>query len=193
MLTAGKRPAAFIDRDGVINRDTGYVFRIDDFHLLPGVPEGLRCLQEAGFALVLVTNQAGIARGYYSEEQFELLTLHMVKLLQAEGISFTGIYYCPHHPNGIIEAYSTTCNCRKPSPGMLMLAAEELNLDLSTSVLIGDKRSDIEAGRAAGVRYTIVVQSGHAVSTEDSLYADACLPDLASAARELAKITAARR
>ncbi len=188
-MTAGKRPAAFIDRDGVINRDTGYVFRIDDFHVLPGVPEGLRCLQEAGYALVLVTNQAGIARGYYTEDQFERLTAHMEKLLEAEGISFAGIYYCPHHPDGIVEAYSTVCDCRKPSPGMLMLAAEELRLDLSASVLVGDKRSDIEAGRAAGVSRAIIVQSGHPVRTEDAQYADACLPDLASAARELTKHT----
>jgi D-glycero-D-manno-heptose 1,7-bisphosphate phosphatase len=189
MLTAGKRPAAFIDRDGVINRDTGYVFRIDDFHVLPGVPEGLRCLQGAGYALVLVTNQAGIARGYYTEDQFERLTAHMENLLKAEGIFFAGIYYCPHHPDGIVETYSTVCDCRKPSPGMLMLAAEELCLDLSASVLVGDKRSDIEAARAAGVRRAIIVQSGHPVRTEDARYADACVPDLVSAARELTKHT----
>ena len=180
-----KRPAAFIDRDGVINRETGYVFQIDEFQMLPGAVDGLQRLQDAGYLLVLVTNQAGIARGFYTQKHFERLSEHLENLLRAEGISFAGIYHCPHHPDGAVERYRVVCNCRKPAPGMLLRAAEELELDLAASVIVGDKRSDIEAGRAAGVGCSIIVRSGHPLTAEDAQFADACLPDLAAAARAI--------
>jgi len=176
------RPAAFLDRDGVINEERGYVHRVEDLVLLPGVIEGLSALQRAGYVLVVVTNQAGIARGYYSTSQYEAFTSHMTKQLAAQGIQLDAVYHCPHHPDGIADESRLDCECRKPRPGMLRRAAVELDLDLARSVMIGDKRSDVEAGRAAGVRLVALVQSGHAVCAGDAAVADVLLPGLREAA-----------
>lgn len=179
------RAAAFIDRDGVINRELGHVHRVEDFELLPGVVEGLARLQAAGMVLVVVTNQAGIAKGLYDEAQYQRLTGHMRGLLADRGVRLAGVYHCPHHPKATVAAYRQVCECRKPAPGLLLQAAADLGLDLAASVLVGDKRSDIEAGRAAGVGRCVLVESGHAVPPEDAAAADACLPDLDAAARWL--------
>lgn len=179
---AKPRRAAFIDRDGVINEERGHVHRDEDFILLPGVVTGLLRLQQAGYALVVVTNQAGIAKGLYDEARYLDLSAHMRDLLAHEGVRLEGVYHCPHHPEGSVERYSRSCDCRKPQPGMLLRAAVELDLALPASVLVGDKASDIDAGRAAGVGRCVLVRSGHAVSQADMQAADACLPDLAEAA-----------
>lgn len=176
------RPAAFIDRDGVINVERDYVHRIEDFELLPGAIPGLRTLQQAGYALVVVTNQAGIARGYYTEADFERLTAHMRHLLEAEGIQLTAVYHCPHHPSAGLGELRVDCDCRKPAPGMLLRASRELDLSLTTSVLVGDKGSDIEAGRRAGLARCVLVRSGHAPGDDAMAAADATLDDLAQAA-----------
>lgn len=168
-----RRPAAFIDRDGVINREREYVYRIEDFELVPGAIEGLRRLHEAGYALVVVTNQAGIARGLYTEADFQQLSSHMWRLLKGEGIDLAGIYHCPHHPTAGQGEYRRDCDCRKPAPGMLLRAAADLDLDLSRSVMVGDKRSDAEAGRAAGIREAVLVRTGHGLSEDDERYASA--------------------
>jgi D-glycero-D-manno-heptose 1,7-bisphosphate phosphatase len=148
----GQVAALFLDRDGVINRDAGYTHRIEDFHLLPGVVETLRWFQSKGSRIIVITNQAGIAKGYYSEEQFHTLTAHMRTLLGSSGIVVTDVLYCPHHPEGSIPAYATACSCRKPQPGMILEAAERHQIDLTRSCLVGDKPSDLEAGRRAGIR-----------------------------------------
>jgi D-glycero-D-manno-heptose 1,7-bisphosphate phosphatase len=179
------RPAAFIDRDGVINAELNYVSRIEDFHVLPGVVSGLRRLAEAGYALVVVTNQAGIARGKFDEPAFHRLTDHMLEHFAAQGVQFAGVYHCPHHPQGLIDRFRLDCNCRKPAPGMLLRAAAELGLDLSRSVLVGDKLSDTAAGRAAGVRRTVLVESGHALPADSARFADHQCADLDHAARWL--------
>jgi D-glycero-D-manno-heptose 1,7-bisphosphate phosphatase len=176
------RPAAFIDRDGVINEERDYAWRTEDFHLLPGAVAGLQRLQAAGFALVVVTNQAGIGRGYYTEGDFAHLTAHMRALLADQGVALAGVYHCPHHPSAGLGAYRQDCDCRKPRPGMLLRAAQELGLDLPRSVLVGDKLSDIEAGRAAGVRHAVLVTSGHALSATERAAADAVCSGLDSAA-----------
>jgi D-glycero-D-manno-heptose 1,7-bisphosphate phosphatase len=182
-MAAELRPAAFIDRDGVINAELEYVFRIEDFHVLPGVVAGLRQLAELGYALVVVTNQAGIAKGLYDEADYQALTAHMRQLFWREGIHFAGIYHCPHHPQGTVERHAVTCDCRKPAPGMLLTAAREQGLDLARSVLIGDKVSDVHAGRAAGVRATVLVESGHALPDDALAFADHRCADLEAAAR----------
>ena len=179
---ADLRPAAFVDRDGVINEERDYVHRVDDFVLLPGALEGLARLNAAGYPIVVVTNQAGIARGYYDERAFALLSHHLRQLLVAEGITLAGIYHCPHHPTAGIGPNRVACDCRKPKPGMILKAARDLKLDLHGSVMIGDKRSDIEAARNAGVGTAILVSSGHAVTSEDRACATVCCEGLREAA-----------
>ena len=144
-------PAAFIDRDGVLNDDLGYVGRIADFHWLPGAITALGELQRAGFALVVVTNQSGIGRGRYSWDDFERLSAHIDAELAAHGIALAGTYACPHHPQAALARYRRVCDCRKPQPGLILQASAALHLDLQASCLFGDKASDIEAGRRAGV------------------------------------------
>ena len=138
------KKAAFLDRDGVINVDHGYVGKIEDFSWCDGVFEGLLRLKELGFELVIITNQSGIARGYYSEADFKRLTKWMLTGLEKQGISVLKVYHCPHAPE-------LGCECRKPKPGMILKAASELEIDLKNSILIGDKDSDIAAGLSAGV------------------------------------------
>ena len=147
----GGAKAAFIDRDGVINEDRGYVARIEDFVFLPGAIEGLKGLQDAGYLLVIITNQSGIARGYYTEGDYERLTQHMLAELARHGVHVAAVEHCPHLPDAPVVAYRQDCDCRKPKPGMILRAARRLGTDLSRSILIGDKDSDIEAGRAAGI------------------------------------------
>ncbi len=154
-------PAAFIDRDGVINEDRGHVHRIEDFFFLPGAISGMQLLQEMGYKLVIITNQAGIAKGMYSEQDFELLNNAMIKTLSKNGIEISGTYYCPHHPSGIIDRLTIRCNCRKPNPGMIIKATKELNLRLENSILIGDNCSDINAGIKAGVALNILIRPNY--------------------------------
>jgi D-glycero-D-manno-heptose 1,7-bisphosphate phosphatase len=177
-----RRCAAFIDRDGVINEERHYVHRVEDFVLLAGALNGMLRLQEAGYLLIVVTNQAGIGHGLYSTEQFEALTAHMMRLTQAAGVDVKAVYHCPHHPQAAVDRYRMACECRKPAPGMLLTAARDFALDLSCSVMIGDKRSDIEAGRAAGVGRCVLVTSGHEVTHADRQAASFCTPDLDTAA-----------
>jgi D-glycero-D-manno-heptose 1,7-bisphosphate phosphatase len=181
-MVAELRAAAFIDRDGVINVDRHYVHRIEDFEVLPGVVQGLRLLAQQGFALVVVTNQAGIARGLYTLDQYLVLTQHMRSVLATQGVQLDGVYHCPHHPEGRVAAFTGDCSCRKPSPGMLLQAAAELHLDLSRSVMIGDKPTDAAAGKAAGVRLTVLVESGHVLPTDCTELADQKCADLLEAA-----------
>jgi D-glycero-D-manno-heptose 1,7-bisphosphate phosphatase len=141
----------FLDRDGVINRDAGYVWRWADFEFIPGAPEAMRKLRLAGHALVIITNQSGIARGYYSNDDFLRLTAQMLEALAVYGVDVLGVYHCPHHPSGSVSSFAVSCDCRKPAPGMILRAAAEHDLDLVASVFIGDKRSDMVAAAAAGV------------------------------------------
>jgi D-glycero-D-manno-heptose 1,7-bisphosphate phosphatase len=174
--------AAFIDRDGVINEDKEYVHKIDQFKLIPGVISGLHLLHQGGYKLIVVTNQSGIARGLYSEQMVEILHQHMSMILESNGIELDSIYYCPHHPSGSIPEMAIYCYCRKPKPGMLIRAAQELDLDLEESIIIGDKLSDIQAGRSAGVKTKILVKSGHVVSSDAALQADLLADNLLDAA-----------
>ncbi len=177
--------AVFLDRDGVINYEKEYVGRIEDFDFIPGVPQALKKIQSLGFVLFIITNQAGIARGYYSEKDFDILTHHMLDRLMDFGVEVKKVYYCPHHPVHGKEEYKIDCTCRKPSPGMILKAIDEFQVDISRSVLIGDKLSDLEAGKQAGVGTKILVRSGHPISAEAENAADITLTDLSEAARRL--------
>jgi len=178
------RSAVFLDRDGVINRECGYVHDVDDFHFIDGVFDACLAMIKAGYRLIVITNQAGIARGYYTEDDFHHLTKWMLGEFKQHGIKIDDVYYCPHHPIHGVGEYRRDCGCRKPAPGMILRAAKEHSLDLRRSVLIGDKATDIEAGRAAGVGCCILVLTGHSLDAADTERADkvfADLGDLASA------------
>lgn len=144
-------PALFLDRDGVINRDDAYVHRADAFDFVPGVFELARAAARMAMPVVVVTNQAGIARGLYGEADFAALTHWMCERFLAEDAPITRIYYCPHHVDAQIDGYRLACACRKPEPGMILAAAGDLQLDLGRSLLVGDKASDMAAGARAGV------------------------------------------
>lgn len=151
------RKALFLDRDGVINVDHGYVHKPEDTEWMPGIFELCAKVQREGYLLVVVTNQAGIARGYYSVEEFLAYTQWVHEQFAARGAPLTATFYCPHHPDAGIGVSRTDCNCRKPAPGMLIAAQCELKLDLKASLFIGDKSSDIEAGHAAGVKLNLLL------------------------------------
>jgi histidinol-phosphate phosphatase family protein len=145
-----ERPAVFLDRDGTVMEDVGYPRDPDAVRLLPGAAAALRELHEAGFALVIVSNQSGLARGIITAEQARAVHERFVALLAAEAVAIDAYRYCPHGPDA-------GCACRKPAPGMLLDAARELGVDLTRSVMIGDRASDLEAGRAAGCPTTILI------------------------------------
>ena len=174
--------AVFLDRDGVINLDTGHVGNIQDFVLIAGVVDAMRLLQNSGLKLIVATNQSGIARGYYSEADFLRLTEHMRDRFGEFGITIDGVYYCPHHPEFSLEEESRNCSCRKPKPGMIVRACDELVLDPKTSFLVGDKMSDILAGKAAGIGTNLLVKTGHPISLEAERLSDGIFPSLREAA-----------
>jgi D-glycero-D-manno-heptose 1,7-bisphosphate phosphatase len=159
--TPGTNRALFLDRDGVINVEKNYVHRIEDFEFVDGIFELCAEAQRLGYKLIVITNQAGIGRGYYSVADFERLTEWMVGQFAARGITIDRVYYCPYHPTEGIGEYRRESFDRKPSPGMILRAREEFGLDLTKAALLGDKNSDIEAGVAAGIGNTIQVRSAN--------------------------------
>ncbi len=146
-----EKPAAFFDRDGVLNIDKDYVHRVDQFDWIDGVPEAIRLLNEAGYLVIVVTNQSGVARGFYDEEAIGILHTYMREHLATLGARIDAFYYCPHHPDGKIAAYTRRCDCRKPGPGMLEQAARDWPIDRTRSFMIGDKDIDVEAATAFGI------------------------------------------
>ena len=178
-----RRPAAFIDRDGVLNEERAFVHRPEDFKLVPGAIEALRLLQEAGYRLVVVTNQSGIARGLYREADYLALTAHMRSSLEACGVRLDDVEYCPHLPDAPLARYRVDCDCRKPRPGMLLKAIEALDIEPRASFLVGDRLSDVEAGRAAGVGRCFLVRTGYELSEEAMARADGVYADLLACVR----------
>lgn len=149
--------AAFLDRDGVINIDHAYVYRWEEFEFVEGVFEAAKKLVEAGFLLVIVTNQSGIGRGYYTEADFYALDQKVREAFANVGAPVAGVYFCPHHPEKALPQYRLACNCRKPAPGMMLAAAKDLDIDLSESVMFGDKKSDMQAALAAGITTRVLL------------------------------------
>ena len=179
------RRAAFIDRDGVLNEERAFVHRIEDFVFLPGAIEALRALERAGYRRVVVTNQSGIARGLYTEADYQRLTDQVRERLRGEGVTLDAIEYCPHLADAPLAQYRRACECRKPAPGMLLKAIRALDLDPAGSFLVGDRLTDVQAGRAAGIGRCFLVRTGYALSGEaigaaDEVYADllACVRDV---------------
>jgi D-glycero-D-manno-heptose 1,7-bisphosphate phosphatase len=163
-----KKRALFLDRDGVINKEKNYVHKVEDFHFIDGVFETCKAFQDADYLIVVITNQSGIGRGYYSEDDYKTLTEWMKGEFKKRGVTIAGDYFCPHHPEEAQGDYKTICSCRKPAPGMILKASEELGIDLARSSLVGDKEIDIEAGLKAGVGRNYLVRSGHDVDYENT-------------------------
>ena len=164
----GKRKAVFLDRDGTINVEVQYLSKVEDFQFIPGVPWALKRLKDAGFLLVVVTNQSGIGRGLYDEAALESIHDHMHADLANFGAAIDACYFCPHHPEHATGDYLKECGCRKPLPGMLQQAAQDLDIDLAASFMIGDKLADVEAGINAGCT-PLMVLTGYGSSHADRL------------------------
>lgn len=143
--------ALFLDRDGVINVDTGHAHKQEDIAFIPGIFDFCRSAVGKGYKLIIITNQSGIARGLYGKPEFHVLMSWMAERFKEEACPWTAYYFCPHHPDFGNARYRKQCDCRKPQPGMILQAAKEWNISLAQSVLVGDKETDLEAGRAAGV------------------------------------------
>ena len=159
------RSAVFLDRDGTLVEEAGYLDRLERLVFFPYSVDAVRALNVGGFAVVVITNQSGVARGIVREAFVHEAHAHIARRLEAGGAHVDGFYYCPHHPDASIEAFRKTCECRKPGIGMLTKAATDLDLDLSTSFAVGDRWHDVEAGHSAGAR-TVLVRTGYGGSEE---------------------------
>jgi D-glycero-D-manno-heptose 1,7-bisphosphate phosphatase len=178
-----RHKAAFLDRDGVINHERHYLYRPEHFEFIEGVFDACRHLQALGYRLIVVTNQSGIARGLYTEVQFQALSVWMCAQFAAQQVRIDAVYHCPHlhMPDAPVSAYNTQCQCRKPRPGMLQRAIRDFSLDPAQCLMVGDKGVDMQAAAAAGVARKILVQSGHTLSDADRALADEVWPSLGSA------------
>lgn len=168
-----KKPAVFLDRDGVLIREKSYICKIEEMEIFPYASECIRKIKNKGYYVIVVTNQSGIARGLFTED--DLLMMHKY-MQQKTGID--AVYYCPHHPEGKIEKYRITCNCRKPKTGMFGQACREYKIDMSHSYMVGDRAGDVIAGQKAGLK-TILLESGYGSGRlEVDVHPDYILDDL---------------
>jgi D-glycero-D-manno-heptose 1,7-bisphosphate phosphatase len=179
-----KDRVVFLDRDGTINKEVDYLYKIEDFEFIPNAPEAIKIFHELGYKVIVITNQAGVARGYYKETDIEILHKYIDKLLEKGGTYINAYYYCPHHPDGTVKEYSYQCNCRKPETGMIDQAIRDYDVDLGRSILIGDKEIDIKTGKNSGIGKSYLVKSGHDIE-EDTTQADNIHDDLYKIALEL--------
>lgn len=181
---AVKQKAVFLDKDGTIIEDVPYNVDPGQMRLAAGAGEGLRMLHEAGYRLIVVSNQSGVARGLFPERALDHVRECLAELLENAGAALDGFYYCPHHPDGEVAEYAVTCDCRKPAPGLILRAAAEQDIDLAASWLVGDILNDVEAGRRAGCR-TILLDNGNETEWQLSRerLPDHLAADLAQAAR----------
>ncbi len=163
--------AIFLDRDGTLIEDVHYLSHLSQIRWIPGAVDGLRLLKNHGYRLVVVTNQSGVARGLFNEEFVELVHRTLAEELAAQGVEVDGWYYCPHHPMEGRPPFRRECNCRKPRPGLILEAAKALNIDLSSSFVIGDTLRDMEAGRKSGAT-PILVQTGKGGKQQEEIAKD---------------------
>ena len=191
-MTGGARRAVFIDRDGTISEEVGYVNHVTRYRVFPFAAEALRLLHDAGWLAVLVTNQAGVARGYFREELIGEVHARLAAELGRGGERLDAVYYCPHHPSVGEPPYRQDCDCRKPRPGLIRRAAEDLGLDLAGCWMVGDRYSDVELARNAGVRSALVLTGYGRGELEHQSHVWPRRPDLVAenlleAAREIVK------
>lgn len=155
------RPGLFLDRDGVLNRDIEYASRPDQIIWMPGAAQAIRSANEAGYTVVVITNQSGVARGYFTEQDVRDLHQWMSGEVGQRGATINRFYYCPHLPDAAVPEYRIICDCRKPAPGLFRRAATELGIDVSRSVAIGDRERDLEAARGAGIPKRLLFTGGN--------------------------------
>lgn len=153
------RSAVFLDRDDTVIRDKAYLSDPEGVELLPGAPEAIRLLNEAGIPAILVTNQSGVARGFFDEDRVDAIHLRLMSMLSDQGARLDAVYYCPHLPGGAVPEYAVTCSCRKPAPGLLLQAALDFGLDLTTCFMIGDKPEDVLTIHGVGGK-GILIETG---------------------------------
>jgi len=163
-----KRPAVFLDRDGTINEEVGYIDHPSRFVLLPRSADAVRRLNQEGFLAIVVSNQSGVARGYFPETLVREVNDYMERLLEREGAKVDAIYYCPHHPSGSVPGYRMTCPCRKPATGLIQLACDHYEIDLDRSFVIGDRLTDIEMAHNAGLG-GVLVKTGYGMGEMEYL------------------------
>ena len=155
-----KKPAVFMDRDGTVNEQMGYINHLDRFVLLPGAGKAIRLLNEAGYLAIIVSNQSGVARGYFPVDLVHRVHEKMETLIKKEGATLDGIYFCPHYPTGKISPYGRTCDCRKPGTGLIQKACGDFDVDMENSFVIGDRCTDMEMAHRAGLK-GILVKTGY--------------------------------
>ena len=170
------RSAVFLDRDGTLNEEVSYLSHPEQLRLIPGTLEALRQLQAQRYLCIIITNQSGIARGYFSERELNEVHGELRQMLRAAQADVDAIYYCPHHPTSGQGVYRSDCSCRKPQPGLLLQAAKDFDIDLANSYMIGDKASDLLAGIAAGC-HTILTLTGYGRQSQNSLENNSIAPD----------------
>ncbi len=151
-----KNTAVFLDRDGTINEEVGYLGSLDKFKIIPCAYEAIRLINGSGMKAVVISNQAGVAKGLFTEDFVKIINEHLQAALRQNGAHIDSFYYCPHHPTEGAEPYRQVCNCRKPAPGMLLQAAQDLNIDLTKSYLVGDRFNDMEAAKSVGAKGILV-------------------------------------
>lgn len=168
-----KKPAIFLDRDGVLTEEKSYVCSLEELSIFPYAKECIKRIKEKGYYAIVITNQSGIARGLFTEKILQEINMYLI-----EEINVDAIYYCPHHTNGKIEKYRKKCNCRKPEVGMLEKAQKDFQIDMEKSYLVGDRASDILTGKKAGLK-TILLESGYGTKRlEQNVKADYTFNDL---------------
>ncbi len=160
--------AVFLDRDGTVNEEVGYLHNLEDLRLIPGASAAIKRLNETGMKVILVTNQSGIARGYFSESLLLDIHARLKKMLLEEGARLDAIYYCPHHPSAGNSNFTKECDCRKPRTGLIDRAARDLKIDVKQSFVVGDKWSDVELGQRAGA-HSILVRTGYGAMEEENI------------------------
>lgn len=173
MRTKSGKPAVFLDRDGVLTEENGYIKSVENLKLFPYTAECIRQIHEKGYYAIVITNQSGVARGLFTEEELWKMNDYLRKQTNVDAI-----FYCPHHPEGKIEKYRKLCNCRKPGTGMFEAACREFEIDMQNSYMVGDRASDIAAGQNAGVK-TILLESGYGTAgLESAVTPDYIMKDL---------------
>ena len=172
MMAENKKPALFLDRDGVLTEEIGYITSVEDMHIFSYAAECIRQIHEKGYYAIVITNQSGVARGLFAED-----TLKDMNAFLKEMTGVDAIYYCPHHPDGVVEQYRKICKCRKPEIGLLEQACMDYDIDMNRSYMVGDRASDILTGQRAGIK-TVLLESGYGLArleqnvTPDYVFAD---------------------